>query len=285
MKEHAGIYRIEKMAKTLGVSRSGYYAFIGREPSRREEEDALLLKDIQEIYLGSKQIFGSRKITKEINKRREAPVNHKRVERLMAKHELYSKVSRKFIITTNSKHNFPIAEDLLKRDFTAQKKNEKWVSDTTYLWTKEGWLYVAGILDLYGRKPVGFATSANNDRYLTRDALIDAKQRVGQEHMQGCILHSDQGSTYGAIEYVEVVQECEMKQSMSRKGDCWDNAPMESFWGKMKLEWFDQYCDTRQEAALRVYEYVWSFYDKHRPHATNGYLTPSEYYASPDAVA
>ena len=144
---------------------------------------------------------------------------------------------------------------------------------------------MAAILDLYGRKVIGIATSHKNDRYLTRDALLDAQQRVGKENMKGCILHSDQGSTYGATQYVNEIQECQMKQSMSRKGDCWDNAPIESFWGKMKLEWFDHYCDTRREAAMKVYDYALSFYNKHRPHATNGYLTPEEYYSGENLAA
>jgi putative transposase len=279
MKEHACEYRIEKMAEILGVSRSGYYAYRDREPSRRVLEDAMLLKEILEIHWGSRRIFGSRKITKEINKRRETPVNHKRVERLMKEHCIYSKVALKYIATTNSEDTLPLAEDLLRRDFTASRRNEKWVSDTTFLWTKEGWLYVAAILDLYGRKVVGLAVSRNNDRFLTIEALKYAIQRVGKDQVKGCILHSDQGSTYGAGDYVKELNECEMIQSMCRKGDCWDNAPMESFWGKMKLEWFDKYCDTRSEAAQMVYEYCLSFYNKHRSHETNGYLTPDEYYA------
>jgi len=278
MKEHAGEYRVEKMADILGVSRSGYYAYRDREPSKRILEDAMLLKEILEIYLGSRRIFGSRKITKEINKRRGTPVNHKRVERLMKASGLYSKVALKYIATTDSKGVVPLVEDLLKRDFSASRRNEKWVSDTTYLWTKEGWLYVAAILDLYGRKVVGLAVSKKNDRFLTIEALHDALMRVGKDKVKGCILHSDQGSTYGADDYVKILKECGMIQSMSRKGDCWDNAPMESFWGKMKLEWFDGYCDTRSEAAQMVYEYALSFYNKHRSHETNGYLTPEEYY-------
>jgi len=285
MKDHASEYPIEKMAEILDVSRSGYYAYRNREPSKRVLEDAMLLKEILEIYLGSRRIFGSRKITKEINKRRGTPVNHKRIERLMKEHRLYSKVAAKYIITTDSEDVTPLAEDLLKRDFMASRKNEKWVSDTTYLWTKEGWLYVAAILDLYGRKVVGIAVSKKNDRFLTIEALQNAVMRVGKDQVKGCILHSDQGSTYGSNDYIEVLQDCEMIQSMSRKGDCWDNAPMESFWGKMKLEWFDGYCDTRSEAAQMVYEYALSFYNKHRSHETNGYLTPEEYYTTTASAA
>ena len=285
MQEHADKYRIEKMAVTLGVSKSGYYDFVKREPSKREEEDALLLKIIFELYMGSHQVFGSRKITKELRKRWAIPVNHKRVERLMQQNELYSKVTKKHVVTTDSDHQNPLAEDLIKRNFTASKRNEKWLSDTTYLWTGEDWLYIAGILDLYGRKIVGLAISEHNDTNLVIAALLEAKGRIGKKRIEGCILHSDRGSTYCAKAYLETMEELKLERSVCRKGNCWDNAPMESFWGKMKLEWFDEIPKTRREAIERIYEYVWAFYNRQRPHATNGYLTPEEYYSQAGAAA
>jgi putative transposase len=285
MKEHANTYRIGKMAKTLGVSRSGYYDFKNRNPSKRKQTDEKLIQEIFELYMGSNRVYGSRKISKELNKRRKDPVNHKRVERLMKAHALYSKVSKKYVVTTNSNHHEPLSGDLLKRDFTASRRNEKWVSDTTYLWTGEGWLYIACILDLYGRKIVGLAISNKNDSTLVINALKDAKGRIGKRQIEGCILHSDRGSTYCSREYLEVIKEYKLKRSMSRKGNCWDNAPMESFWGKMKLEWFDEILQTRGEAIERVYEYVWGFYNRQRVHATNGYLTPETYYSQVNTAA
>lgn len=273
------------MAAILGVSRSGYYDHQKRGPSKREREDEILLKEIGELFMGSNRVFGSRKITAEINKRRECPVNHKRIERLMKSHGIHSKVVRKYRVTTDSNHHEPLAEDLLKRDFTAAGKNEKWVSDTTYLWTREGWLYIAGILDLYGRKIVGLAISGANDQNLVIAALTDAKGRIGKKQIEGCMLHSDRGSTYCSKEYVGLMEKLKIKRSLSRKGNCWDNAPMESFWGKMKLEWFDEYPKTKDEAIEKVYQYAWAFYNNRRPHAANGYVTPAEYYSQVGTAA
>ena len=285
MKENRKEFHIEKMAKVLGVSRSGYHDWEHRKPSKRAEEGQRLLKEILELYWGSHRIYGSRKITKELNKRREFPINHKRIARLMHEYGLYSKVGKKFVVTTDSGHQKPIAGNRLQRDFGAKAKNEKWVSDTTYLWTREGWLYIAAIMDLYGRKIVGLATSARNDEALVLAALEDAKERAGKRNIKNCVLHSDRGSTYCGDEYQKRLQAYGMQCSMSRKGNCWDNAPMESFWGKMKMEWFDTYCETREEAIHKVHEYVWSFYNRKRPHASNGYLTPEEYYSKPLTAA
>lgn len=285
MKDHAAEYSIEKMAVILEVSRSGYYDFINRVPSKRTIENEILKKEIIEIYMASRRVYGSRKITKEINKHRIKPVNHKRVARLMKELRLQSKVRKKYVITTDSKHDVPLVEDLLKRNFKAMAKNKKWVSDTTYLYTGEGWLYIAVVLDLYGRRVVGLSTSRNNDKDLVKEALQDAINRSGKKRFKGCILHSDRGSTYCSTEYLEMIDKYSFQRSNSRKGNCWDNAPMESFFGKMKMEWFDEPPNTREEANYLVYEYVWSFYNRQRTHASNNYMTPEEYYSQPDTAA
>jgi putative transposase len=150
------------------------------------------------------------------------------------------------------------------------------VSDTTAVPTNEGFLYVAGILDLYGRRPVGIALSTHNDRFLVMDALKDMVIR-GFKH-NGAILHSDRGSTYCSDDYRQAMEDAGMICSMSRKGDCWDNAPMECFWGKMKSEWMDREYETIAEAAADVYEYCWSFYTQQRIHASLNYMTPAAYY-------
>ena len=285
MKENRAEFHVEKMAEVLGVSRSGYHDWDHRKPSKRTEEGQEILKDILELYWASHCVYGSRKITKEINKRRELPVNHKRIARLMHEYGIYSKVSRRFVVTTESKHQKPMAANSLQRNFVAAAKNEKWVSDTTYLWTREGWLYIAGIMDLYGRKSIGLSVSTRNDESLVLEALEDARNRAGKRNVVNCILHSDRGSTYCSDEYQKRMKKYGIQCSMSRKGDCWDNAPMESFWGKMKMEWFETYCQTREEAIFKVHEYVWSFYNRERPHASNGYLTPEEYYSKPQTAA
>ena len=263
------------MAGVLGVSESGYYRWLSRKPSKRAEEDLVLIEEIAEIFYASRRVFGSRKITS-IMRSRGRLINHKRVARLMSEYCLHSRVCKEYNSFTEPGDGNSIKENLLKRDFSVTGPDQKMVSDTTGIRTKEGWLYVAGILDLCGRIPVGMATGPRNDTKLVSTAFRDMRRRGHGGN--GCILHSDRGSTYSSSEYQELISSSDMLSSMSRKGDCWDNAPMESFWGKMKLEFVDRTYDTLDEARSAVYEYVWSFYTNLRPHAANGYLTPAEYY-------
>ena len=269
------------MARILSVSESGYYKWLRRRNAPltvREQEELNLTEEIYSIFKASHYSYGSRKITAILNQRHTEPINHKRVERIMQKYCWHSKVRRKYIVTTDSDHDFPIAPNLLKRDFSTDGPGQKMVSDTTAIPTGEGTLYVAGILDLYGRRPVGIALSMHNDRFLVLDALEDMILR-GFKHT-GAILHSDRGSTYCSGEYRQAIEDAGMICSMSRKGDCWDNAPMECFWGKMKSEWMDRDYETIAEAAADVYEYCWSFYSKQRIHASLNYTTPERYYNS-----
>jgi len=190
---------------------------------------------------------------------------------------LHSKTKRKYKATTNSHHNLPVAENLLNRDFEAASPTQKMVSDITYISTDEGWLYVAGILDLCGRKMVGLSMGDRMTKELVIAALNDTHNRVG--YASDCILHSDRGSQYCATAYQEKLRQYGFKCSMSRKGNCWDNAPMESFWSKLKIEWLnDQHFHTRTQARSAVFEYVWIYYNRQRLHATNGYITPEDYY-------
>ena len=275
MWKHRDEYSIARMAKVLDVSESGYYRWLSRKPSKREEDDLVLIEEIAEIFYASHQIFGSRKITS-IMRSRGRLINHKRVERLMSEYCMKSRVCKQYNSFTEPGDGNNIKDNLLKRDFSVTGPDQKMVSDTTGIRTKEGWLYVAGILDLCGRIPVGMATGPRNDTELVSTAFRDMRRRGHGGN--GCILHSDRGSTYSSGEYQELISSSDMLSSMSRKGDCWDNAPMESFWGKMKLEFVDKTYNTFDEARAAVYEYVWSFYTNLRPHAANGYLTPAEYY-------
>ena len=275
MWKHRDEYSIARMAKVLGVSESGYYRWLSRKPSKRAEEDLVLIEEIAEIFYASHRVFGSRKITS-IMRSRGRLINHKRVERLMNEYCMKSRVCKQYNSFTEPGDGNNIKDNLLKRDFSVTGPDQKMVSDTTGIRTKEGWLYVAGILDLCGRIPVGMATGPRNDTDLVSTAFRDMRRRG--HGGSGCILHSDRGSTYSSSEYQELISSSDMLSSMSRKGDCWDNAPMESFWGKMKLEFVDKTYNTLDEARAAVYEYVWSFYTNLRPHAANGYLTPAEYY-------
>lgn len=279
MYQHKCEHSIFRMAKVLQVSESGYYKWlksINAPLSKKEKEDIDIIHEIYDIFRGSRGSYGSRKITVLINNNREKPVNHKRVARMMSEYMLYSRSRKRYLSTTDSDHDKPIAENLVKRVFTASSPNEKMLSDTTVVVTKQGKLYAAAILDLYGRMPVGLSMSRMNDKELVLSALEDMKMRgCGKK---GCILHSDRGSTYASDKYREKLEQYGFECSMSRKGDCWDNAPMESFWGKMKMEWLSKKYDTIEAAKKDIYEYVWSFYPKLRPHESNGYLTPIEYY-------
>lgn len=195
----------------------------------------------------------------------------------MRQEGIKSKLVKKFKATTNSNHKLPVAENVLNRNFKATRPNEKLVSDITYVWTGEGWLYVAAIMDLYGQKIIGLSMSERMTKELVIDALNNACNRYGTT--PGCILHSDRGSQYCSYEYQRLMKKRNFICSMSRKGNCWDNAPMESFWGKMKYEWLiDFQFKTRAEAKSAVFEYVEIFYNRQRLHASNDYHTPDEYY-------
>ena len=279
MCENRKEFSIVRMAKVLNVFISGYYKWMSRinmPPNERELENIKLLEEIKEIYYRYRGVFGSRKITAIINAGREKKINHKRVERLMRENGFFSRTHKKYRITTDSKHDYMIADNLLNRNFETTAPGQKMVSDTTVVETGEGDLYAAAILDLHGRMPVGLAMDRRNNRFLVMDAFKDMLTRGCV--FDGCILHSDRGSTYASYDYRRLIDQYGYICSMSRKGDCWDNAPMECFWGKMKEEWLKKKYDTIAEAKHDIYEYVWSFYPNQRPHQSNGYLTPAEYY-------
>lgn len=272
--EHA----ITRMAKVLEVSVSGYYKWLKRQSNitLRDIENIEIERRILEIYHESKAIFGIRKITAELNKISSKRINHKRVERIMREKGIYSRTKKKFIATTDSSQTNKPAPNLLNRDFTSDKPIKKLISDTTYIQTVEGTLYVAVILDLYGRMPLGLSMSTKNDRNLVINCFEDMLCLYELE--EGCIIHSDQGSTYASEDYQNLLKKHKLRCSMSRKADCWDNAAMESFFGKLKTEWLYRKPKTIKEAKQRVYNYVWNFYAKKRPHASNNYLTPFEVY-------
>ncbi len=272
------------MAEVLQVSKSGYYDWLARGTSLREQENEKIYHDVLELFLASRRSAGARRIAKNLSQRYGRPINRKRINRIMRENNLVPKGQKKYVVTTNSKDSVNIFPNLLKRDFTATAKNQKMVSDTTYIYTEEGWLYLAAIMDLYGRKIVGMAISEKNDQELVIAALEDAKNRIGRKNLEGCILHSDRGSTYASNKYIEKINEYKMIGSMSRTGNCWDNAPIESFWGRMKVEWLNECYKTKKEAISDVYEYIWAYYNRSRLHSTNGYVTPEQYYSG-EAIA
>jgi len=259
------------MCKALNVSRSGYYAYSSRGESKRSRENRELLETIKTIHEQSRKAYGAPQITKNLPENQKA--SRGRVARIMRANGIRSKVTKKYKATTNSNHNLPVADNILNREFTASKPNEKWVSDITYIHTGEGWLYLAGVMDLRGRKLVGWSMDSRMKTELVSTALKQAIGRTGAG--SGLLVHSDRGVQYASREYQKLLKKHGFICSMSRKGNCYDNAPMESFWGKLKMEWLNDYTfKTREEAKQVVFEYIELFYNRRRTHSTNGYIPP-----------
>lgn len=201
-----------------------------------------------------------------------------RVARLMKQADIRSKLSRKFVVTTNSKNTTAPAPDLLQRNFKVAKQDNAWVSDTTFIPTREGWLFLAVVLDLFSRQVIGWAMSKSNNTQLVQDALTMAIWRRGK--VEGVIVHSDQGSTYASGDYQRQLAQHQLICSMARKGECLDNAVAESFFGSLKNEWVDhEDYRTRSEARQSIFEYIEVFYNRQRRHATLNYMTPAEFEA------
>ena len=261
------------MAKILNVSKSGFYAYLNRPKSKRKIENDELLDKIKAIHKRSHGIYGYPRITKELEM--DGAPSKNRVYRLMRLNGIKSKTVRKYKATTNSNHNLPVAENILNREFSAAKPNQKWVSDITYISTDEGWLYLAGVMDLCGRPIVGFAMDDHMRKSLVIKALNQAIGRTGATI--GLLVHSDRGVQYASNDYQDILRKNGIICSMSRKGNCYDNAPMESFWGKLKQEWlYGRRFKTRTEAKLAVFEYIEVFYNRQRIHSSIGYRVPMD---------
>jgi transposase InsO family protein len=270
------------MCSTLEVSRSGYYAWLVREESAHAREDRRLQILILEEHEKGRETYGAVRIHAALKKRGETCGLH-RVERLRQEAGIRSKTSRKFKKTTDSDHAHWIAPNLLEQDFTAEAPNRAWVSDITYIWTEEGWLFLAATLDLYSRKIVGWAMSAFMPAELVGDALQMALDQRSPEG--GLVHHSDRGVQYAAHLFQGVLEQNGITCSMSGKGNCYDNAAMESFFHTLKTELCDhQHYRTRAEARASVFEYIEVFYNRTRLHSTLGYCSPIEFEAQRIAV-
>ncbi len=267
-------YPVSVMCEILGVSRTGYYAWVRRPESQRKSEDDELSKLIKEIHEESNGEYGSPKVHREL-RRRGKRHGRKRVARLMRKDGLKAKTVRKFKATTNSDHSLPVAENLLDRDFTPAEPNRAWAADITYVWTKEGWLYLAVVIDLFSRAVVGWSMSERMTRTLVMDAFTLAVMR--RNPPPGLIHHSDRGSQYASGDFQKLLEKHGAICSMSRKGNCWDNAPAESFFAVLKkaLVFHNQY-ETRDHARQSIFEYIERFYNRKRIHSSLGYRTPYE---------
>lgn len=268
-------FPITVLCRVMAVSPSGYYASQRRRASQHARDDQELAKQIATIHHGSRRRYGSPRVHADL-KASGARVGRKRVARLMRENRLVARCRRRFRTTTDSKHSFPIAPNLFERNFTAVRPNESWVTDITFLWTLQGWLYLAVILDLFSRRVVGWATSRNVDRHLALAALDMALDR--RQPGSGLVHHSDRGSTYASDDYRKALEAGGIECSMSRKGDCWDNAVAESFFATLKreMEGIDDF-ETREVANLLVGEYIDGFYNPCRRHSALNYNSPIEF--------
>jgi transposase InsO family protein len=264
------------MCRVLEVSRSGYYAWRKREPSERAKANAQLLAQIRQIHSESFETYGVPRIHAVLQSQ-EHFVSKKRVERIMRLHGIQGITPRRRRVkTTNSCHDFPIAANLLDRNFQADAPNQKWVSDISYVETDEGWLYVATVLDLFSRKAVGWAMDDTLETSLVTRAL--AMAIVQRQPPDGLLHHSDRGSQYASHAYQAVLKQHEMVPSMSRTGNCYDNAAMESFFGTLKSELIHRRrYRTKAEARNDIFRYLETFYNRRRLHSTLGYLSPDAY--------
>ena len=266
---------VMKMCQTLKVSSSGYYDWQNRSESKQEIANRILLSHIRIAHKNSRQSYGSTRVTNELN---ESGIRcgENRVARLMRENKIRAKRSRKFKATTNSKHNLPVAPNLLKREFDVAHPNLVWVSDITYVRTGEGWLYLAGVVDLHSRMVVGWSMSHRMTEQLTLDALTHAINR--RQPSDGLLHHSDRGSQYASKNYQKLLEQHQITCSMSRKGNCWDNAVMESFFATLKTELiYHERFLTRDDAKLKIFDYIELFYNRKRRHSTLGYKSPIEF--------
>jgi putative transposase len=261
------------MCRHLGVSTSGFYAWRSRPECPHTREDRRLTVLTREAHEIGRKAYGSPRVHEEL-KAQGVHISRKRVIRLMQEQGLKGKPRRRWVKTTHSKHELPVAPNLLDRVFTASGPNRRWVGDITYLRTSEGWLFLAAVLDLYSRMVVGWAVSAIIDRHLVIKALDSALKRRAPD--SGLLHHSDRGSQYASEDYQKVLEARGIICSMSRKGDCYDNAAMESWFGTLKTELGETF-ETHAEGKRQLFDYIEVFYNQKRRHSSIGYVSPADF--------
>lgn len=279
MKDHRHRFGVEKMCKVFNVSRSGYYDWLNRKPSSRQLENQQITEEVQMVYQQSKGRYGSPKITDELRDRG-WKVSRPRVARIMRSEGLKSIVNKKFkILTTDSRHNLPVAENLLDRDFVAEAPGRKWVSDITYIPTRQGWMYLTIIMDLYDRKIIGWALSTT---MTAKDSVLAAwKMAVLNRSFvpHQLVFHSDRGIQYASSAFTGKLKHYQVIQSMSRKGNCWDNAVAENFFKTLKSELVKHTnFNSILQAKTELFEFIEIWYNRKRKHAYLGYKTPEQYW-------
>ena len=265
------------MCDALEVSASGYYAWTARADSPTQQWRDELLGGIEEIHTEVKQRYGSPRMTAEL-KARDFECSENTVAKIMQTHGIQAKSPKRFIRTTDSNHSLPVAENLLDRNFDPEGPNESWCTDITYIPTREGWLYLAVVEDLFSRMIVGWSMDETMESRLVVDALSMAVSRRLVGSSSSLLAHSDRGSQYASEHYRRVLREAGITCSMSEVGQCWDNAPMESFFGRLKCEVAaSEMFDTRDQARAELFEYLEVFYNRVRLHSSLGFLSPVEF--------
>lgn len=269
-------FPIALLCRTLGVSRSGYYSWAEREPSARARDNEALAVEVRAVHARSRGTYGSPRVHRDVRRRR--PVSRKRIARIMRENGLYGRRPPRFRTTTDSNHAEPIASNVLARDFSSTAPDRKWVGDITYVWTGEGWLYLAVLIDLFSRRVVGWAVA---DHLRTELASRALKMALGRRRPPTKLVHhSDRGCQYASTEYNSLLRAAGATSSMSRRGNCWDNSVAESFFATLKKELIHRYrWLSRSDAANAIAEYIEVFYNNHRLHSSIGYLSPAEFEA------
>ena len=274
IEQHRQAFSVQQMCQVLGVSSSGYYAFRKRKPSIRSKKDQCLPVHVRAAHRASRETYGVRRIYHELQAQG-IDVGVYRIRRLMREAGLKVKSRRPYKVTTKRDSRLPIRENILNREFGAKQPDRKWVADFTYIATDQGWLYLATVMDLFSRKIVGWSMQPRMSKARVKDALEMALMRRCPQ--AGLLHHSDQGSQYASFDYQKVLADHCIQVSMSRTGNCYDNAVIESFFATLKTECIDRRYPTRDDARRSLFDYIEVWYNRSRRHSSLDYLSPDEY--------
>jgi len=266
---------VSVLCRVMLVSRGAYYAWLKRPISPRAQANQVLTEQIQTVFAESKQTYGSPRIFEEL-KEQAIACSEKRVARLMRAANLKAVLAKRFVVTTDSNHALPVAQNLLDRQFEVEHPNRVWTADISYVWTSDGWLYLAVVLDLFSRRIVGWAMGTTLERSLVLSALEMAL--LGRQPASGLLCHSDRGSQYASLDYQKALSDAGIVCSMSRRGNCWDNAPTESFFATLKRELVHRTRFTsHSEARGAIFAWIATWYNRKRRHSSLGYLSPEAF--------
>lgn len=275
IKAHLKQWSVALMCNVIKASRGGFYRWMQLQRGYVKPRERYLLFKIKEIYAQNKGNYGSRRIYREL-KSQGIPCYANQIAQIMKKNGIKAKTKKNFRVTTDSNHSYKVTANLLNRNFKVNEKNRVWVGDITYIWTNEGWLYLSTVIDLYSRKVIAWSVDKRMSKSLVLTSIEEAFSK--RNPPPGLIFHSDRGSQYASDDFKSILQTYKAQQSMSRKGDCWDNAVAESFFKTIKREliYWEKF-KTRKEAELRIFEYIEIIYNRHRLHSTINYMSPDAY--------